>query len=618
MRLLILAMAVLAAIGAPVSASPATATELLMDLLNTDNSNIDTGLLLTICYTDGDGNPQCMDSVTNAGDGTLGTIDWSIVGGKSNMYSLVPGKDGTDIVITIDGYDPLTVIADEGGQIIGTYNLAQDEFDVVMAAAVADSKPTPFFAAVPFINAANLKIALDANDATTPLVLDMREYSEYSTSHIPGAINIHYRDLGKDSALNDLDSALLAHQSAHSNEDLVVYGNTRHLSRMVAYYLSATQGYTVKALAKGFSEWHIDAPGRFIECDTFDANGRGSKADSSPCTSNNFPTTVADAINARDISGEGYATLDNIPGAVTSADLAEVTRAAYDARFGDPSKPEYRISARELYDLLDDNGDGTIAGAGDDLTNDPFVLSNRGTTTSGGATGPYDDKGHIPTAVAVDVRDATDRLELITLDNTDFMPTDRTIVHHCWVGVSQQYGGTWYGLLGYETRSLDWGIQGWTTDTTVRNSGDIVITPLGYAYDTTPNLCCLIINKPIYGVGETVIVNWTATAAPTQPNWVMVEVYNIDDATTDKLAALDPSTTSYSYVVPANQDGDLITVYVYYADDDTDHHGDPGTSDEISTAVPYEVPEFPLPAILFGMFIPIYFTMRRHFQESMV
>ncbi|MEE8402897.1 MAG: rhodanese-like domain-containing protein, partial [Candidatus Hydrothermarchaeaceae archaeon] len=318
-----------------------------------------------------------------------------------------------------------------------------DEFNVVMNAAIATN------GAQTVTTAAALKTALDGNNGNTPLVLDVRDYNTgYAAGHIPGAISIYYRDLGTASALNSLDSALAAHIAAGKKNEIVTYGNTRHLSRMVAYYLRATQGYTVKALATGFSAWHIDAPGRFIECLSFDANGRGTSP--AGCTSNNFPTTVADIINARDVSGEGYANLDNIPGAVTSADLTEVARAAYDARFGDLNKPEYRISARELYDLLDDNGDGIIAGAGDDLSNDPFVLSNRGTTTSGGATGPYDNKGHIPTAVAVDVRDATDRLELITLDNTDFMPTDRTIVHHCWVGVSQQYGGTWYDLLGYE------------------------------------------------------------------------------------------------------------------------------------------------------------------------
>ncbi|MEE8402712.1 MAG: rhodanese-like domain-containing protein, partial [Candidatus Hydrothermarchaeaceae archaeon] len=237
-----------------------------------------------------------------------------------------------------------------------------DEFNVVMNAAIATA------GAQTVITAAPLKTALDGNNGNTPLVLDVRDYNTgYAAGHIPGAISIYYRDLGTASALNSLDSALASHISAGKKNEIVTYGNTRHLSRMTATYLK-TQGYTVKALAMGLSEWTSSAPGRFIDCTSFDGTGRGNSP--AGCTSNNFPTTTANTINAATQSGEGYPNIDCISGSATSSDLAAITRCTYNARFGDLSKPDFRVNARELYDLLNDA----------DSTNDPYVLSNRGTT----------------------------------------------------------------------------------------------------------------------------------------------------------------------------------------------------------------------------------------------
>ncbi len=104
-------------------AMPTLPTGLDMNLLNADGSNIDTGLLLTVDYTDGDGNPQSMNSVDNAGDDTSGTIDWSIYNGKSSLYVETPAKGGTDITVTIDGYETVVITAAEAGQVTGDYIL---------------------------------------------------------------------------------------------------------------------------------------------------------------------------------------------------------------------------------------------------------------------------------------------------------------------------------------------------------------------------------------------------------------------------------------------------------------------------------------------------------------
>lgn len=617
MRLILLTIAVLVFMGTPAFAQtcppteplpPPTATEFDLNLLNTDGSNIDPTLLLTIDYLDNDLCPQSINSVDNTD-----SIIWEIFGGMSNMYASVPVKDGTDITITIDGYESLNLPAQPGAYVTGTYYLAQlgggrtDEFDVVMEAAIANNGAVPPLGQMKPID---LKAALDsATLSDDPLIIDLRTYPEYSIGHIPGAINIYYRYLGKNSTLSYLEEKLAAHIDATGNNQIVTYGNTHHL-KGVANYLASTQGYPVKNLKLGFARWTSDetaAPGRFKECTSFDSDGKGISP--AGCTSNNFATTTLDPINASHQSGEGYPTVDCIDGPATSADLAEIARCMYDWRFGDLSKPDYRMTSRELYDLLNDG----------DPSNDPYILSNRGTDSATPCgTGAYYDKGHISDAVAVDWCDTvkSNRQELKVLNNTDFMPTDRLIVHHCWVGQSQQYGNTWYPLLGYNSVTLDYGMNGWSDDGTVRET---VINPTvwynrDYPFDTTPGLANPATDKPNYAVGETVIVTWDAEPAPTQPNNVMVEIYNVDTSTTENLAALPPSTTSYAYTAGAS-----ATVYIYYADDASDKHGDPGTSDEISTSYTVTSPEFPFGlAILFGLFVPIYFSMRKKFLESTV
>ncbi len=456
-----------------------------------------------------------------------------------------------------------------------------DEFDVIMSAAIAVNGQVP--PGSDRVRAVDLKTALENGDPSDDsLIVDVRSYPEYSAGHIPGAINIHYRDLGKPSALSDLDSTLAAHVAAGKMDELVVYGNTHHLGLLVAAYLTATQGYPAMSLNDGFAEWTADeaaAPGRFKECTTFDSDGKGIYP--AGCTSNDFPTTTADAIDAATQSGAGYPEIDCIPSPATSGDLAEIARCMYDARFGDPDKPGIRIASAALYDLLNDA----------DPLNDPYILSNRGTFWDRPictVPGAYYAYGHIPGAVGVDWCSGIDREELRTLDATDFIPMDALVVHHCWAGVSELYGALWYNLLGYSTVSLDYGMNGWTIDSTVRQ---VTISaaawyPNDFAYDTTPTLSVPTTDKPTYLVGDLVQVSWSAIPAPTQPEYVMMEFYNETDAVTEELTALPPSATFYAgHLVVASESGDQITMFIYYADDASDKHGDPGTSDEVSTSI---------------------------------
>ncbi len=105
--------------GAPVLAAPlAIPTEFDLNLLNMDGSNIDTNLLLAVEYTDGEG---VLHSINSVGDSKV--ITWGVYEGKSNVYCLISAKDGTDVTITIEGYEPVVVKAVEAGYVSRDYAL---------------------------------------------------------------------------------------------------------------------------------------------------------------------------------------------------------------------------------------------------------------------------------------------------------------------------------------------------------------------------------------------------------------------------------------------------------------------------------------------------------------
>ncbi|MEE8402328.1 MAG: PGF-pre-PGF domain-containing protein [Candidatus Hydrothermarchaeaceae archaeon] len=122
-KMTLAAVAVLVFMTGTAFAQPVLPTELNLNLLNADGSNIDVNLLIKIDYTDGGGTSQSMNSVDNAGDGIGDTIDWGIFDGTSNVYSEVSAKGGTDITVTVDGYEPIAITAAEAILVSGNYIL---------------------------------------------------------------------------------------------------------------------------------------------------------------------------------------------------------------------------------------------------------------------------------------------------------------------------------------------------------------------------------------------------------------------------------------------------------------------------------------------------------------
>ena len=355
-----------------------------------------------------------------------------------------------------------------------------DEFNVVLQAGIANNGAVPQLGNTSDV--ALNTLLTDSNPSNDPLIVDLRTADEYAKGHIVGSINVYYRTLGDVNVINGLSSALAAHIANGGANSIVSYGNEHHF-KVFAQYLSI-QGLPAKNLTHGLAGWTkniVAAPNRYKRCTTFDALGHGIAP--ANCNTNDFPVTTSNYVDAATLSGEGYPNVDCISGPVTSADLPEITRCTFSAMYGNPANPEYQITAAEVYDMLDDNQDGCMACAGDDLSNDPFVLSNRGSLwnmPTCSKPGPDQSLGHIPGVVTVDWCVGTSRMEVKTLQNTDFIPVNQLLVHHCWVGQSQMYGAAWYHLLGYTAISMDWGINSWTDSDTVRQA---VINEAQYVSD---------------------------------------------------------------------------------------------------------------------------------------
>ena len=145
-----------------------------------------------------------------------------------------------------------------------------DEFNVIINAAIADQAHFGVF----LRESSDLYEALFITSAPSddPFILDIRSSKEYSNGHIPGAINIYWRDIAKKESLDYLDSELAKHVGAGKKDQIVVCHNTQHEEGWVALFLNM-MGYDknnrVEALVWGLAAWTQDetvAPGRWKGC----------------------------------------------------------------------------------------------------------------------------------------------------------------------------------------------------------------------------------------------------------------------------------------------------------------------------------------------------------------
>ena len=286
---------------------------------------------------------------------------------------------------------------------------AADAFEAVREAAAAylgsDKAPT--------ISAEALfEILNDGDESNDPFILSVRAADAYAKGHIPGAINIPWKELAKPENLAKLPT----------DQQIVVYCYTGHTGQLSTTALNL-MGYEAVNLKFGMMGW------------TQDDEVLGT-ARYDPATSPDYPLETE-----ANVAEETY----DLPElAIDVAAPDDVVRAAVDAYLSSDKAPT--TSAEALFEILNDG----------DESNDPVILSVRG---------PDDyAKGHIAGAINIPWKQLADPESLAQL------PPDQPIVVYCYTGHTGQLSTTILATLGYDATNLKYGMMGWTQDDTVLNT----------------------------------------------------------------------------------------------------------------------------------------------------
>ncbi|OGW17160.1 MAG: hypothetical protein A3G93_12805 [Nitrospinae bacterium RIFCSPLOWO2_12_FULL_45_22] len=265
------------------------------------------------------------------------------------------------------------------------------------------------------------KIDEQDNPANDPFVLDARSKAEYERGHIPGAINIPFEELAKEENIDRLPT----------DREIIIVDRDHSLSQQLVMYfnLLGFNYHKVFNLKWGMVGWTRDssiAPGRFTE--------------DSRSSNNNFPI---DSTTPKLEDGPVYP-YPRISTSQTDMRAAVLERAKI--IFPMVAKRWYMYTD-ELMEILDDDSDGALYGAGDDTSNDPFILDVL----------PPNFTGHvnIPRHKAMNWRD------IPALASLQHLPPNRQIVPYCIPAGASEQITMLLNLLGYNAINLKWSTSAW-------------------------------------------------------------------------------------------------------------------------------------------------------------
>jgi rhodanese-related sulfurtransferase len=278
------------------------------------------------------------------------------------------------------------------------------DFEVVRAAADAYLSSD----ASPVISADALWENLsDGDPDNDPFILSVRKPEHYELGHIPGAINIGWKNVAEPENLAKLPT----------DQQIVVYCYTGHTGQIATTVLNLL-GYNAVNLKFGMMGWTADdevlATTRFGP----DTDQRDYRVETEP---NEATETYA------------FPELDT-----GGTDDFEIVRIAADNWLKNAEAPI--ISADAVWENLSDG----------DAENDPFILSVR--------SAEHYALGHIPGAVNIPWR------ALAKAENLAKLPTDRNIATYCYTGHTGQVSAVVLGVLGYDVSNIKYGMMGWTED----------------------------------------------------------------------------------------------------------------------------------------------------------
>lgn len=247
----------------------------------------------------------------------------------------------------------------------------------------------------------------DGDPENDPFILSVRAPEHYEIGHIPGAINIPWKQVAKTDSLEMLPN----------DQPIVVYCYTGHTGQIATTVLNLL-GYDATNLRFGMMGWTEDdevlATTRFGP----DTDQRDYRIETEP---NELTETYP------------YPELD-----VAGDSDFEIVRAAADQWLSTVEAPI--VSADSVFENLNDG----------DTENDPFILSVR--------SAEHYELGHVPGAVNIAWR------EVAQPDNLAKLPADQRIIAYCYTGHTGQVATSILGVLGYDVGNMKYGMMAWTED----------------------------------------------------------------------------------------------------------------------------------------------------------
>ena len=247
----------------------------------------------------------------------------------------------------------------------------------------------------------------DGDESNDPFIVSVRGADHYALGHIPGAINIPWKQIAQPENLAKLPT----------DQPIVVYCYTGHTGQIATTALSLL-GYDATNLKFGMMGWTED--------------------DEVLATARYGPETSMRDYRVEQEPNEATETYAQPELSTGGGDEFEVIRLAVDNWITTAAAPI--IPADKLWENLSDG----------DADNDPFIVSVRGPD--------HYALGHIPGAVNIPWR------EVAKAENLDKLPTDMNITAYCYTGHTGQVATTVLGVLGYDVSNLKFGMMGWTED----------------------------------------------------------------------------------------------------------------------------------------------------------
>ncbi|GAB4328562.1 MAG: hypothetical protein Kow0074_24600 [Candidatus Zixiibacteriota bacterium] len=251
----------------------------------------------------------------------------------------------------------------------------------------------------------------DGIPSNDPFILDIRSASDYAAGHIPGAVNVAYREVAKSSNASVYPT----------DRKIVVVCYTGHTASQVTAWLGA-MGYDATCLKFGMSSWTLDTvynPSVLtnrpfdvdVDCGDYPVS-------TSPATAGSYtPPTVENT---------------------SSNDEQTIIRTAADVYLSSGASPV--ITSANVYLNLNDGNSA----------NDPVLLDIRGAADYAA--------GHVAGAINVPFREVAKDANLAKLD------PGKQIVVICYTGHTASQATMLLNMLGYNAAAMKFGMTSWTVD----------------------------------------------------------------------------------------------------------------------------------------------------------